>query len=111
MKNLLFRLGVGLAVSAGAVVAYLISPDLANALSVGIGIALLGLAFVVTPLVLERGMRTKLWVILLALSLVLGLVGNAISGFPAMVMAFALASLAFAVFMVRSVAFTSSRRR
>lgn len=111
MMNVLFRLGVGLAVSAGAVVAYLISPGLAIALAVGIGIALLGLAFVATPLVLERGMRTKLWVILLALSLVLGLVGAAISGSPYRVVAFALLSLAFAVFMVRSVAFTSSRRR
>ena len=114
MKNLPLRMVAGLAAVAGAGLAYYISPALAITLSIGIEIALLGLAFVATPLVLERGPRgrqTILSAILLALSVALGLVGAAISGSPYMVVAAALALLALAVFMARSAAFTSGRHR
>lgn len=114
MRNPLLRLGAGLAASAGAVVAYLISPGLAIALGVGFEIVLLGAAFVATPLVLGQGpngTRTKLWVVLFGLFLVIELVRAAISGPLYMAVGFALVLLAFAVFMVRSLASTFSRHR
>lgn len=80
------------------------------ALTVGVGIVSLGVAFVATPLVLERGTRANLWVPLGVLSLTLGLVGAWISGSPSGLVALALLLLAFAVYVLRSIVLTSGRR-